>query len=93
MKVDLTPDQMAFVRMAVESGRLRDENDAVREAMALWEERERARMEIMVAVDRAEASLAHGAGRAVTEESLRDVASEVKARGRARLSAKPPSVS
>jgi len=41
MEVQLTQDQKAFVRQAIESGRLRTEEDAVKEALSLWEERER----------------------------------------------------
>jgi Arc/MetJ-type ribon-helix-helix transcriptional regulator len=41
MEVQLTPDQKAFVRQAIDSGRLRGEEDAVKEALSLWEERER----------------------------------------------------
>jgi Arc/MetJ-type ribon-helix-helix transcriptional regulator len=37
--VQLTPDQKAFVRRSIESGRLRSEQDAVLEALTLWEER------------------------------------------------------
>ena len=43
MNVELTPDQRAFVQRAIESGRLDCEEDAVQEALALWEERERTR--------------------------------------------------
>ena len=57
MDVQLTPDQEAFVRQAIESGRLRREEDAVKEALSLWEDRERTRAEILD-VDEAEASLA-----------------------------------
>jgi hypothetical protein len=32
-----TPDQKAFVRQAVENGRLHHEDDAVKEALSLWE--------------------------------------------------------
>ena len=46
MKVNLTPDQKAFIRQAIQSGRFRREEDAVEEALSLWEERERARAEI-----------------------------------------------
>ena len=46
MIVHLTPDQKAFVRDAIASGRLHGEEDAMREALALWERRERARAEI-----------------------------------------------
>jgi putative addiction module CopG family antidote len=87
MEVQFTPGQEAFVRQAIESGRFRQEEDAVREALALWEERERTRAEILAAVDEAEASLAPGEGRAVTPESMRELAEQVKQRGRARLAA------
>jgi putative addiction module CopG family antidote len=87
MEVHLTPDQQAFVRQAIESGRFLREEDAVKEALALWEERERSRAEILVAVDEAEASLARGEGRTITEESMRKLAEDVKRRGRARLAA------
>jgi hypothetical protein len=40
MEVHLTPDQESFVRQAIA---LRCEEDAVCEALVLWEERERAR--------------------------------------------------
>jgi Arc/MetJ-type ribon-helix-helix transcriptional regulator len=59
----------------------------VREALSLWEERERARAETLAAVDEAEVSLAHGEGRSITQESMRELAQEVKQRGRARLAA------
>ena len=85
MEVLLTPDQEAFVRLAIESGRLAREEDAVREALSLWEERERTRAEILAAVDEAEASLARGEGRVITRESMRELAADVKRRGLARL--------
>jgi putative addiction module CopG family antidote len=92
MEVNLTPDQKAFVRQAIESGRLLREEDAVKEALSLWEERERTRAEILAAVDEAETSLAHGDGRIITQESMRELAEDVKRRGRARLAAEqqPP---
>jgi hypothetical protein len=87
MEVQLTPDQRAFVRQAIESGRLRREEDATTEAPSLWEERERTRAEILAAVDEAVASLARGEGRIITQESMRELAEDLKRRGRARLSA------
>ena len=42
MEVILTPDQKAFIREAIENGRLQHEEEAVREALSLWEERESA---------------------------------------------------
>jgi putative addiction module CopG family antidote len=87
MEVDLTADQKEFIRRAIETGRFRRAEDAVREALLLWEERERRRAEILAAVDTAEASLARGEGRAVTQQSMHELANEVKQRGRLRLEA------
>ena len=84
MNVELTPDQRAFVQRAIESGRFNREEDAVQEALVLWEERERKRFEILAMVDEAEASLAKGEGREITEESMKALAEEIKERGRRR---------
>jgi Arc/MetJ-type ribon-helix-helix transcriptional regulator len=87
MEVHLCPDQMALVRQATASGRPLAEEDAVQEALAMWEERERTRTEILAAADRSGAPLARAEGRAITGQSMRELASEVKKRGRARLAA------
>ena len=80
MEVQLTPDQKAFARRAVETGRLQSE-----EEVALWEERERRRVELLASLDDARASLARGEGRVITEDSMRELAAEVRDRGRACL--------
>lgn len=87
MDIQLSPDQRAFIRDAIASGRLRREEDAVHEALALWEQRERARAQILVAADAAEASIARGMGKSITADSMRHLADEVKNRGRSRLTA------
>jgi putative addiction module CopG family antidote len=87
MDVRLTPDQQAFIARAIESGRFTRAEDAIEEALSLWEERERRRVEILAAVDAADASLARGEGRILTQESMWEFAERVKQRGRARLSA------
>ena len=85
MEVHFTSAQKAFVRQAIKSGRLSHEEEAVQEALFLWEQRERRRAEILTAVDVAEASVARGEGRAITQESMRQLGNEVKQRGRNRL--------
>lgn len=88
MEVRLTPDQEAFVRQGIDSGRFHRAEDAVAEALSQWEERERARAEILMAVDEAEAALARGEGRVIaTEQDARSLADEIKRRGRTRLGA------
>jgi putative addiction module CopG family antidote len=87
VNVELTPDQQAFVQKAIESGRFNREEEAGQEAMKLWEERERRRLEIVAMVEEAEASLARGEGREITEESMKALAEEIKQRGRQSLAA------
>lgn len=92
MEVQFTVEQKAFVRQAIESGRLQCEEDAVREALSLWEERERRRLEILAAVNQAEASLARGEGRSVTTaDGVKQLVDDVRRRGMARLNAEPDS--
>jgi Arc/MetJ-type ribon-helix-helix transcriptional regulator len=87
MNIELTADQRAFVQRAIESGRISREEEAIEEALALWEERERKRLEILMMLDEADASLARGEGRDITKESMQALAQEVKQRGRRRLPA------
>ncbi len=82
VEVHLSPDQEAFVREAIASGRFRRAEDAIQEALLLWEERERKRLELLAAIDEAESSLARGEGRAITPESMRKIAADIKRRGR-----------
>lgn len=87
MEVRLISDEEAFVRQGIQSGRLLRAEDSVEQALSLWEERERKRAELLVTLDEAEACLARGHGRVVTEESMRELAEEVKQRGRSCLAA------
>jgi predicted transcriptional regulator len=90
MEIHLPPDQEAHLaELAAAAGRSTD--DIVQEAVALWEERENARVlaEFRASLDEAEASIAQGKGRVITRESMRELAEEVHQRGLARLAAEP----
>jgi Arc/MetJ-type ribon-helix-helix transcriptional regulator len=77
-----------FIRQGIKAGRFRGEEDAVQEAMPLWEERERRRLKILAAVELAEASLARGEWRWITtHEEVMQLTQDIKRRGMARLSA------
>lgn len=92
MEVQLTPDQQALVSDAVASGRLHRPEEAVQQALLLWEERERRRLKILAAVDLSKASLARGEGRIVTmREESDQLVSDIASRGMARLTAKQSS--
>jgi Arc/MetJ-type ribon-helix-helix transcriptional regulator len=91
MEVEPTLDQKALIRDAVASGRLHAPEEAMREALALWEERERQRLEILASVERADASLSRGEGRRVTtREEAAQLASDIARRGIARLAEQTP---
>jgi putative addiction module CopG family antidote len=60
MEVQFTQDQEAFVRQAIAEGRYQTAEDAVRAAFARWEEEERSRIELLTALDEAEADLEPG---------------------------------
>src|ERR1039458_10626637 len=78
MELHLTPEQEAFIRQGIEAGRFQGKEDAVQEAMSLWEERERRRLEILAAVEQAEASLARGEGRRITTHEVHRVSSTLR---------------
>ncbi|HXE14669.1 MAG TPA: hypothetical protein VN633_21265 [Bryobacteraceae bacterium] len=86
MEVHPTPGQRAFIQQAIESGRIHRPEEAVEQALSLWEERERRRTGILAAVEEAEASIIQGKGRLITSESQVDeLVNATKQRGLARL--------
>jgi putative addiction module CopG family antidote len=87
MEVRLSPEQEAFVRQAIESGRFRGAEDVVREALEMWHDRERKRADIMEVFDLAEASVSRVAERNVTKEPAK-AAGKAKRRGRKQVAGK-----
>lgn len=86
MDIHLSAEQQAFIREGIQSGRLKKPEDALGEAMSLWEERERRRVEILAAVRKSEDSLARGRGRTIaSREQAGQLADDVRRRGMARL--------
>jgi putative addiction module CopG family antidote len=85
MQVQLTPEQSSFVEMGIQEGRFRDSEEAVRQALALWEKRERARAELVASLDLAERALDAGEGETYTGETLHQLVESVKERGTAKL--------
>ncbi|MPY87301.1 MAG: hypothetical protein GEU99_05215 [Luteitalea sp.] len=85
MNVELTSDQQAFVQKAIESGRFRRAEEAIEEALALWEKRERRRVEILAMLDEADASFARDERIPITEQSVTVLVDEAKQRLRRRI--------
>jgi Arc/MetJ-type ribon-helix-helix transcriptional regulator len=78
MEVQLRVEQEAFIRQVIESGRLTRAEDAVQQALFLWEERERKRIEILGFLEEAEADLQTGEYRDYTDETLPLLAKQLK---------------
>lgn len=87
MEVTLTPDQRDFVKLAIESGRVASEEEAVAEALRQWEERQRQQLAFLATLQDAREALARGEGRELAEETVNELAQGVKERGRKRMAA------
>lgn len=87
MEVNPTPDQEALIRAAIDAGRFATAEDALREALALWEERERELVlaEFRGTLDEAEAELSRGEAVDLGETSAQTLTERIMERCRARL--------
>jgi putative addiction module CopG family antidote len=90
MELQLTPDQEAFIRKAIARGRYPSVEDAVRDALARWEESERTRLELLAALDEAEADLEAGRYTDHTGKTLPRLAEELKREARETRGLKQP---
>ncbi len=88
MQIELTPEQEALVQHLVEIGQYQNPAAAIHHAMDLWAERERARLELISAIEEGERSLEEDGGILLeTEEDIRNFFNEIKDSGKARLAA------
>ena len=85
MLVDLTPAQASFIELGIQEGRFRNSEEAIREALAQWEKRERARVELLTSLDAAEQSIDDGEGEDYTPEALSSLVQSIQERGATRL--------
>lgn len=85
MQVNLTPAQASFVDLGIQEGRFRNSEDAIREALAQWEKRERARLELLASLDNAVRSLDAGEGEEYAADRLKAMVESVGERGTLKL--------
>jgi putative addiction module CopG family antidote len=85
MQIELTPAQNSFVELGIQEGRFQSRDEAVRQALALWENRERARLELLSSLDAAERALDAGEGEDYSSENLDALVDSVRKRGNAKL--------
>jgi putative addiction module CopG family antidote len=88
MQVQLTPEQASFIDLGIQEGRFRNSEEAVRQALALWERQERARIELLASLDLAEQSVDAGEGESYTGATLHELVESVEQRGMTKLAGK-----
>jgi putative addiction module CopG family antidote len=82
MEVKLTPAQEVLIQRAIEQGRYRSAEEAVRDAMFRWEEHERRRIDLTTDIGRAETELKSGSYTDYTDDTLPLLAEELKREAR-----------
>jgi putative addiction module CopG family antidote len=85
MQIDLTPEQRSFIEYGIEQGRYQNEEEAVREALALWVDRERARAELLAAIDAGDNSPEGEDIVLSSEEDVAEFVNGIRERTRAKL--------
>lgn len=83
MNVSLTPELERLVNEKVESGLYQTASEVVREALRLLKERDHAREHLRADVHAGFDALARGEGRTYDKVSARQLAEQIKSRGRA----------
>ncbi|HZB88466.1 MAG TPA: hypothetical protein VE291_07410 [Terracidiphilus sp.] len=86
MQIELTPEQSSFVALGIREGRFQSTEEAIQQALAQWEKRERSRAKLLASLEVAEQELDAGGGETYSAETLHTLNAAVKARGEARLS-------
>jgi len=85
MEITLTPEQEAFIRTRIDSGRYKSTEDAVRAALEVWAEFERDRIELMALIDEGDAALESGDYTEYDDEGLKQLGERIKREGLERL--------
>ena len=88
MEIELTPEQNSLVNLGMEEGRFQRREDAIRDAMALWERRERARLELLAELEAGESCPEEEDIALDSDEAVAAFFEDIKQRGRARLAAR-----
>lgn len=89
MEVVLTPTQESLIDAAVREGRLSGREDAMRQALALWEQHEMERQKLLADIAEADAEIERGEYIELSSrEDLREFTNGVIERGIKRLAAK-----
>jgi putative addiction module CopG family antidote len=77
MEITLTPEQESLIQHEIENGRLKSAEEAVQQALSVWEERRRDLIELIAALDESEEDFKAGRYLECTPESLPGIKAEI----------------
>lgn len=86
MQIELTPDQSAIIDLAIREGRFRSTEEAIQQALAQWEKRERERAELLASLELADQQIDAGGGEAYDADALDGLVMDVRRQGMEKLS-------
>jgi len=87
MEIELTPEQNSFVDLGIEQGRYLRAEEAVQDALELWVNRERARLELLAEIDAGDDSPESEDIILQSDEDIVKFIRGIEQRGRAKLAA------
>jgi putative addiction module CopG family antidote len=85
MEIQLTQEQNSFIDLGIKEGRFQQAEEAVKDALALWVSRERARLELLAEIDEGANSFDGSEVTLDSDEAIADFVEGIKQRGRARI--------
>jgi hypothetical protein len=91
MEMRPASDQTTFVRSTLQAGGTEGRKGSAQEAIALWEDRERRRIEFRSSLVRARGAQARMEGREIAKHALRQLSAGLMERNPARMMADPAS--
>jgi antitoxin ParD1/3/4 len=83
MEVRLTPEQERLIQAAVAEGRYGNAEEALKDALALWQENERRLVELRALIAEGDRDLAEGRYTEYDDESIKTLADELISEARA----------
>ncbi len=86
MQIELTADQSTFIDLGIREGRFRSTEEAIQQALAQWEKRERSRAELLASLELADKEIDAGGGEVYDSGDLSSLVENVRTQGMQRLS-------
>ena len=85
MQIQLSPEQRSFIELGIQQGRFRDPGEAMQQALSLWTERERVRLELLAEIEAGDNSPRENDAILDSDEEIADFLAGVEQQGSNKL--------